>query len=223
MKKIVIGLMLLGGATWGSQHQEVLRHFAVGDYDKASSTARALAKLREYQVAQNVYRMEAGDAEFAKRLVDLYRQDGRDRRHPSYISADLARASNQWPQPIPYHGYLFSDLTTYWNRHPVDGHDQYGLAAYPAHPGVSGDVLLLILQDDKIPLPEDRQIEMQGGGVTTGSHTIWARPFRLGDSPPTRWPSSQELESKYRRLDRSIETGTRQVGELYARSRGGYP
>ena len=218
MKKVVIGLMLLGGTTWGYQHQESLHQFALGDYVKVSNQANALAKLREYQVAQHAYRMETDEA-FAGRLLDLYEQSGRNGRRPGYISEELARASVQSPNPIPYHGYLFSDLTTHRNGRPVDKHDQYGLAAYPVQPGVSGDVVLLILQDDKIVRPEDRLVEMEGGGVTTGTHTIWARPFKPGDRPPATWPSSDELIRDYKRLDRSVEAGTREARELFLKAR----
>ena len=218
MKKIVIGVMLLAGTGWGFRHPESLRHFALGNYEKAVNQAQALAKLREYQVAQNAYSLET-DGQFAARLLDLYSQPGRGRPQPGYISEDLAHASINWPHPTPYYGYVFSDLTIHSNGRPVDRRGQFGLAAYPLRPGIDGDIVLLMLQDDTVVRPEDRLVELQDGGVTTGTHTIWARPFVAGEQPPARWPSPEDLARDYQRLDRSVEVGAQEMRALFDKAR----
>ncbi|MDE3119172.1 MAG: hypothetical protein KGL03_09190, partial [Nitrospirota bacterium] len=168
-----------------------------GAIQKKLNETNALAKLRQYQVAQNVLQNETGS--FARRLPDLFQKEGWPPGRPGMIPRELAAAWGQGPNPVPLNGYLFADLTDNADGSQLDPHMQFGLCAYPAEPGRSGDLLMLILLDKRtMTISEDKP-------MSRGGHAIWARTYKPGDKPVTSWPSQAEFERDFVRLDRSVE------------------
>jgi hypothetical protein len=168
-----------------------------GAIHKRVNETNALAKLRQYQVAQNVLQNETEN--FARRLPDLFQKEGGPPGQPAMIPRELAAAWGQGPNPVPLSGYLFADITENADGTQLDPYSQFGLCAYPAQPGRSGDLLMLILLDQRTMTISESKPMSRGG------HTIWARTYKPGDKPVTRWPSQAELERDFARLDRSVE------------------
>ncbi len=184
---------------------------------QASATA-ALAKLREYQVAQDQYRIEEQGVEFvfARQLPELFHLKGRAAGAMELVSKDLVNAWAGNSRPIPYQGYLFAELTHGADGRPLDPHVQYGLCAYPAQSGAAGAVVMLVLNDDRTagPIRDDRP-------VSSGAATLWAAPAERIPGPVTRWPSDMELRTNYVKLTRSIAEAQQAIGDLLARAQHG--
>ena len=237
MNKLVVIIILLCAAAWG-RHYQSQGHQAIstpasgqpasirsspvstpwgGALQQASATA-ALAKLREYQVAQDQYRIEEQGVEFvfARQVPELFHLKGRAAGAMELVSKDLVNAWAGSARPIPYHGYLFAELTHGADGRPLDPHVQYGLCAYPAQSGAAGAVVMLVLHDDRTaaPIRDDRP-------VSSGAATLWAAPAERIPGPVTRWPSDMELRVNYVKPTRSIAEAQQAIGDPLAPAQRG--
>jgi hypothetical protein len=51
--------------------------------------------------------------------------------------------------------------------------------------------------------------------VSGEMHKIWESSYDIIGGPVTRWPTDEELKSRYKLLSRSIEQGTKQMKEKF--------
>lgn len=151
----------------------------VGGPDKAYNETQAIARLRQYQTAQFMFQ-SMGSAEgegFARRLPDLYSTPGMPGQ--KLIPEGMAKAWGGAPNPEPLDGYLFVELRTKADGTPVTFEGEFGLCAYPAKPGKSGDLVYLLLLDGETP-------------------EIWVRRCQKDlPLPIAIWPSLEELNRLY--------------------------
>jgi hypothetical protein len=238
MNKLILLIALLSAGAWGYHYQIHSRTVQPpgGPGQSASSvalqlpgpwgeslqyayTAAVLAKLREYQSAQDLYRVDeiGGAFVFARHLPELFDLKGRSAGQPGLGSRELVQAWSGSSSPTPYRGYFFADITHDPNGRPLDPHIQYGLCAYPAQSGVRGAVVLLVLNDERTagPMNEARP-------VTHGHATWWAAPADRVKGPVIRWPSDAELRANYMKLNRSIGEAQQAIGALLQRARQGH-
>lgn len=192
MKTLPLSALTVSLMLWGCGDR-----IDTGAIYKRVNETNALAKLRQYQVAQNVLQNETDS--FARRLPDLFQKEGGPPGRPGMIPRELAAAWGQGPNPVPLSGYLFADITENADGTPLDPYLQFGLCAYPAQPGRSGDLLMLILLDQR------NMTISESNPMSRGGHTIWARTYKPGDKPITSWPSPAEFDRDFVRLDRSVE------------------
>lgn len=237
MNKLILLIAMLSAGAWGYHYQTHSRSAQPqgGGGESASSvalqlpgpwgeslqyayTAAVLAKLREYQVAQEQYRIEeeAGDFVYARSLPDLVHLKGRSAGHPGYLSQDLVNAWAGGANPVPYRGYLFAEITQTASGRSLDPHIQYGLCAYPVQPDFSGAIVLLVLNDERTagPINEERP-------VSGGTYTLWAAPSERVKGPVTRWPSEAELHMNFVKLNRSISEAQQAINDLRQRAQRG--
>ncbi|MBI5855771.1 MAG: hypothetical protein HZB35_11215 [Nitrospirae bacterium] len=237
MNKLILLIAIISAGAWGYHYQTHSRSAQPqGGGGKSDSsvvlqlpgpwgeslqyayTAAVLAKLREYQVAQDHYRLDemGGDFVFARQLPELFHLKGRSRGEMGMVSQEVVQAWAGASNPLPYRGYFFADITHGMNGLPLDPHIQYGLCAYPAQAGVSGSVVLLLLNDERTagPINEDRP-------VTGGTYTLWAAPSDRVKGPVTRWPSDADLRTNFVRLNRSIAEAQQAINDLHQRYQHG--
>ncbi len=234
MNKLILMLLLLCAAAWGyrAQHQArgpLPQMFPLsqsstssrsvstpwGEALQQAAATAALAKLREYQVAQEQYRIEerGGEFVFARQLPEFVQSRSRSAGTMGLVSQELVNAWAGAARPIPYQGYLFAEITQGADGRPLDPHVQYGLCAYPAQSGAAGAVVMLVLNDDRTagPVREDRP-------VSRGAAALWAAPAEQMRGPVTRWPSEMELRTNYVKLTRSIAEAQQAIGDLLQRA-----
>lgn len=153
---------------------------SIGGTDKTYNETQAIARLRQYQTAQFMFQEmgSEGEGRFAARLPDLYNPPGMPGQ--KLIPQGMAKAWGGSPAPEPYDGYLFLELKTKADGSPVSFEGEFGLCAYPAKPGKTGDIIYLLLLDGMTP-------------------ELWARKCETGMSlPVTVWPTPEELNRSYR-------------------------
>lgn len=147
MNKLIRPIALLSAGAWGYHYQTHSRTARPpggpaqsassvalqlpgpwGEFLQYTYTAAVLAKLREHQSAQNLYRVDemGGDFVFARQLPELFHLKGRSAGEMGLISQDLAGAWAGAAKPVPYRGHLFADITRGANGLSLDPHVQYG-------------------------------------------------------------------------------------------------
>lgn len=95
----------------------------------AASETKAMSLLKQFQAAQNVFRMESGQYGIWSELISR-----------NLISDELAAAFDNNPHPLAVNGYLFSEIQS------ADKSKRAGLCAYPENG--KGKVILMLLDVD---------------------------------------------------------------------------
>ncbi len=152
---------------------------------KQARETKAMSLLKQYQVAQTIYRIEGLDPEqkyahlaelFGERLVD----------------EQIFRAWDGQSDPEPASGYLFAEID-------ADRHRRAGLCAYPGQPGRDRDLMILMLLDHS-----------QRDGWN-----FYVIPFEEIGRPVRRWPSSSLLGRFQKIGKLSPKEGLRRARELF--------
>ncbi len=190
---------------------------ACGDaniFSKANYTS-ALSKLRKYSTVNYIVYMER--MAFAKNLSILHKE--------GYISEKFFNAWDGNSEPVPFQGYLFTDITEGVNGNRLDSRKQSGLCAYPSNPGSSGSKILLMLLDPRYEEivkggPGGGEPDFYGGGaVSSGGFIILEADYEKVGGPVRQWPSDNEIGSTYKNLTLTVEQGLKKSKELFENAR----
>jgi hypothetical protein len=136
---------------------------------QTASAMKAKSLLKEYQVAQNVFRMES---EGRYGTIGELAQRG-------HIKDELANASDK-KQALAVNGYLFADIEQDSAGQPLERHAKAGVCAYPQDG--NGPVILMLLDTND---PEEWAFYAADSAATGGA--------------VRRWPGAEELKSKFAR------------------------
>lgn len=141
------------------------------DAQKMAREAKAMSLLKQYQVAQALYKIEGWGADYGYgSLGDL-----RDRGE-GIIDGELFGAWDRTRNATPVEGYLFADIQT-------DRQHRAGLCAYPSDPEMA-DTMILMLLDDSDP----------------DEWAFYKAPFASVGNPVRKWPSAATLSKSFERV-----------------------
>ena len=161
----------------------------VGDALKKANETQAMAMLKQYQVAQSIYRVEGWGPEFGyARFRDLYEESGGGQ----FLDERTYKAWDGHTYSAPVSGYLIADIDTDRSR-------RAGACAYPLEPGRSGDLMILMLLDDSDP----------------DEWSYYVAPAEEIGDPIRTWPGAATL-GKFRRLEKfSPQEGLDRARDLF--------
>lgn len=180
--KVILLLLLFTGLSGCNPAGEMLS--AV----KKANETNAFSVLKMISVSQNIHLME--HEKYAATIHELDKQGYGSEKTMKLLLSALHRSS----QKAPFSGYYFADIEEDESGGPLDTQARYGLTAYPANPGTSGDVMIILLMDSRTArFTEDRA----GMGDEV---QFWTAPYKKADLPVTRWPSSNEFDKKFSRV-----------------------
>ncbi len=168
MRRIILLLLMFVILSCG-------RSEIVGDALKKANETQAMAMLKQYQVAQSIYRVEGWGPEAGyARFRDLYGESGGEQ----FIDERIYKAWDGHTFATPKSGYFIADIDTDRSR-------RAGACAYPLEPGRSGDLMILMLLDDS---------ELE-------EWSFYVAPAEEIGDPIRAWPDPGTL-GKFRRLEK---------------------
>jgi hypothetical protein len=174
-------LVLISGCDFGGS----------GALKKANET-NAFASLKMISSAQNVIVME--DDKYAETIPDIDRRGYGSERTMRQVVAAYHKSANK----TPYSGYYFADIEEDESGRTLDRRVRYGLTAYPSTPGITGDIMIILLIDrSKVRFNENH---IEGRPDTSDEIQYWVASYKDIGRPVLRWPSEDELNTKFRRI-----------------------
>ena len=171
-----------------------------GSAFKKVNATNALAALKLISSTEFYY---FTDKDSFTPLAELVRLGYCDDKNISAIMQALESSGGS----TPYNGYLFRELNADTNEKAAGGSGRYALAAYPAEPGKTGDIIYLMLLDMGVPVSEE------SGRSSGGEFKLWSASSEKVKAPAS-WPSEAELAAAYTRMDHTPQEGLRMAGKI---------
>ena len=174
-------------------------------YKRARAT-KAMSLLKKYQVAATLHQVETGRYPTLEEIYEASEYSG-------VITPAFYNAWDGLDEPRPLEGYLYSEIQTDPYGHALDRFNYAGLCAYPAEPGISGDLIICMLAD---PGSFDQGQIKDFEGVSHGDEwTFYSAPYEDIGPPPYDWPDDETLAENFTALKkRNPKEGLREAQRL---------